>query len=538
MTKFVTVSEMLDIERTANKEGLTYDQMMENAGRGLAEVVSDGYPQVRERGVLGLVGKGNNGGDALVAVDLLFKEGWKTSAYIVGPREDDDPLMERLITADIEIINSHEDKGYKKLKKLLRDRAVVLDGLLGTGIKLPLREPLPHLLKTIGSHIASLENPPIIIAVDCPSGVDCETGDAAPECIKADLTVCMAAVKTGMLKFPTFDLLGELRVIDIGLPDDLKPWKGIKRRIVDRELVREILPRRPTDAHKGTFGTLLVVAGSINYTGAALLAGKAAYRIGAGLVTLAVPTPLHSALAGQFPEATWLLLPHESGVIASGAAKLISENLDRVTTMLVGPGLGLDDSTEEFIKRLFNLNRFKSRTGMGFIQLAKSDEETGPSLPPVVVDADGLKLLAKVDEWYTHLPYPAVLTPHPGEMAILTGLTKDEIQSNRLGVAERFAQKWGHVLVLKGAITIVASPDGETDIIPVASPALARAGTGDVLAGIIAGLRAQGVDAFNASAAGAWIHAQTGLEAAKNYGSSASVLAGDLLDWIPHIISN
>jgi len=280
------------------------------------------------------------------------------------------------------------------------------------------------------------------------------------------------------------------------------------------------------------------VAGSVNYTGAALLAGQAAYRVGAGLVTLAVPSPLHAALAGQFPEATWILLPHEMGVIAADAADLVSKNTERATALLIGPGFGLEDTTAEFLDRLLSENPKSSAGKIGFAQNArvKASKER-PKLPPIVADADGLKLLTRIPHWNARLPAPAVLTPHPGEMSVLTGLSRDEIQADRMGVAKKFSQQWGHVVVLKGAFSVVAAPDGRTAVIPVATPALARAGSGDVLSGLIAGLLAQGMEAFQAAAAGAWIHASAGLDAKEKLGNSASVLAGDVLDSVVEVLS-
>ena len=340
----------------------------------------------------------------------------------------------------------------------------------------------------------------------------------------------MAAVKHGLLKFPAFERVGGLQVVGIGLPEEgesLASWRAVQSFIPDEEWVRQVLPARPLDAHKGTFGTALVVAGSANFTGAAWLAGQAAYRIGAGLVTLAVPAPLHAALAGQFPEATWLLLPHKNGAIAADACQTVLENLGRVTAMLVGPGFGLAQTSADFLEGLL----------VGSIEhqqaerhSARSHTKPAPSeLPPLVIDADGLKLLANIENWPKRLPDPAVLTPHPGEMSVLTELSRDEIQADRLEVALHFSREWGHVVVLKGAFTLVAAPDGQVAVIPVATPALARAGTGDVLAGLIVGLRAQGMEAFQAAVAGAWVHAQAGLQAAEELGNTASVLAGDVL---------
>src|SRR5690606_11727029 len=187
-----------------------------------------------------------------------------------------------------------------------------------------------------------LDDVPLLVAVDCPSGVDCDTGQVAAETLPADLTVTMAAVKQGLLKLPAFEYVGELEVVDIGLPQDLSSLEAVHVDVAEEESVAAMLPARPADSHKGTFGTALVAAGSVNYTGAAMLAGMAAYRAGAGLVTMAVPAPLHGVLAGRFPEATWVLLPHELGVIAAHAAEVIAKNFESASALLLGPGFGTE----------------------------------------------------------------------------------------------------------------------------------------------------------------------------------------------------
>jgi len=351
--------------------------------------------------------------------------------------------------------------------------------------------------------------------------------------------VTLAAVKQGLLKLPAYDLIGELRVVDIGQLNELMSWQAVKNEVANDNLASSLLPERPTDAHKGTFGTALIVAGSVNYTGAALLAGKAAYRSGTGLVTLAVPAPLHPVLAGHFPEAIWLLLPHEMGSIASGAADVLTDNLERATALLVGPGLGLDDTTREFIATLLDDAHAKiSRARMGFLQSPRTKVDQKPAtLPPFIFDADGLKLLARIPNWFRLLPGLAILTPHPGEMSVLTGLAIEKIQKDRRAIAGKYAAEWGHVVVLKGAFTVIAAPDGRTTTIPVATPALAHAGTGDVLAGLITGLRAQGLEAYDAARLGAWVHARAGLAAAVIQGSTAAVLAGDVLEAVADVLA-
>jgi len=258
------------------------------------------------------------------------------------------------------------------------------------------------------------------------------------------------------------------------------------------------------------------------------------------LVTLAVPAPLHTALAGQFPEATWVLLPHEIGVIAASAVEVLRSNLDRATALLVGPGLGVEETTREFIENLLKgAGTAKAAHGrMGFVQARGARKAPDlAALPPLVFDADGLKLLAQLPDWQKLLPAHSILTPHPGEMSVLTRLETDEIQADRLAVARRFAQDWRQVVVLKGAFTVIAGPDGRTTTIPVATAALARAGTGDVLAGLIVGLRAQGMEAYDAARLGAWIHAQAGLLAEQALGDSAAVLAGDVLEAVPEVLA-
>jgi ADP-dependent NAD(P)H-hydrate dehydratase / NAD(P)H-hydrate epimerase len=541
MWKYVSVPEMVAIEKEADVNGLTYELMMENAGVGLADVVAHEYSEINEPGVLGLVGSGNNGGDTLVALARLARQGWRTSAYLIRQRAQDDPLVLRLQQAGGNIYSLSSDPDYQVLIAQIKNHAIIMDGVLGTGTRLPLKAELATALAFVRDTVNEIEGSHVV-AVDCPSGVDCDTGEAPSECIPAELTVTMAAIKQGLLKFPAYQLAGRIEVVGIGLGED-KPypiaWEDIHRIVPDPALVRKSLPKRPLDAHKGTFGTALIVAGSVNYTGAAWLAGRAAYKIGAGLVTLAVPQLLHAILAGQFPEATWLLLPDEMGVIASDACAVLRQGFNRATSLLVGPGFGTEETTKHFIENLFSGSLPGKKGGMGLVppkKLAGSGELAG--LPPLVLDADGLKLAAQMPDWPRRLPTLTILTPHPGEMSILTGLSVAEIQLDRVAIAEKYAKEWGHVVVLKGAFTVIASPGGDTAVLPIATPALARAGTGDVLAGLIVGLRAQGMDAYPAAVAGAWIHAQAGLKASARLGSTMSVIAGDVLDSVENVISD
>jgi len=505
--KYVSVQEMISIEKAADAAGHSYSAMMEAAGKGLAEEVHSRFNHLSNKRIAALVGSGNNGGDALVALDYLGSWGWTITALLCRNRVEGDPLVARVIdrggrlvdwTSGKQRINNFHDE--------LSSESLIIDGLLGTGIKLPLKDPIKSQLNLMKEYISDIDNKPVIVAVDCPSGVDCDTGEVDPACLPANLTITMAAVKKGLLEFPAYSYLGDLCLVEIGLPEGLPEFAQITREIVTHEWIKSVLPPRPLDAHKGIFGTALVIAGSVKYPGAAVLAGEAAYRSGAGLVTIAVPGSIFQGLIERLPEATWIRLEDQDGGISSGALSQIKKNLDRPTALLVGPGLGLNNSTGVFLEGLFNIK----------------------SLPPLVLDADSLRLARNLKEWPAIIPDGSILTPHPGEMAAMTGLTTSEIQSDRVGMAENYARVWNQVIVLKGAHTVIADPGGETKIFQGGNPGLARAGSGDVLAGVITGLAAQGVPPFYAAAAGVWLHGQAGKLAASRIGSQASVLAGDI----------
>ena len=502
--------------------------------KGLAQQVHHRFGDGRCKAVMGLIGAGNNGGDGLVALTWLAQNGWEVRAYIVSPRVEDDPNLAAFIEAGGVSLSLEDDPEFVHLDAWLDASVVLLDAVLGTGFHLPMRDSVGVVL----AHVANSPTQPFVVAVDCPSGVDCDSGEAAEECIPANLTVCMAAVKQGLIRLPAWQLLGELETVNIGLSEDMAGLKGIDLEVILQEDVCRMLPERPLVSHKGTYGTVTVVAGSVNYTGAAYLASKAAYRIGAGLVQTAVPGPLYEVLAGQLPEAIWLVLPDEMGVIHQKGAALVRENLERTSALLLGPGWGGEETTAVFLKNLLDTKPSKAKHGgIGFVGgKGKPVDEDEISLPPLVIDADGLKLLKTLTDWQHLLPPESILTPHPGEMAILSGLPISEIQAEREVLAGVYAREWGHVVVLKGAFTVIASPDGRTAVIPIASSALASAGMGDVLAGMIAGLRAQGLPAYEAACTGAWLHARAGLVAAERCGCEASVIASDVLDAISHVL--
>jgi NAD(P)H-hydrate epimerase len=531
--KQVSVAQMKDLERQADAGGLSYAQMMANAGLALAQVVNQRYFQRPTRHVLGLVGSGNNGGDCLIALRHLADWGWQTQVYLLKARGEDDAPLADYRKAGGEVLVCDDDHGFRALRQNSLGADLILDGILGTGVQLPLKGNVQHALAVL----KEMRDLPAVIAVDCPSGVDCDSGKAAKECLPAELTVCMAAVKAGLLKQPALSLCGEIIGVGIGLPDDLPAWLEATVEVMDAGTAAANFPKRPADSHKGTFGTCMVAAGSVNYCGAALLASRAAYRVGAGLVRAAVPGAIYDTLAGQLAEATWLMLPHTLGAINGGAAKVVQANLEGVDALLLGPGWGLAAETRQFLENLLNAQTGTgAKAAIGFTTPKNEKRSSQQKLPAMVIDADGLKLLAQIENWHEKIK-GAVLTPHPGEMAVLSGLSITQIQKDREAIAREYAQCWEQVLVLKGALTVIASPSGEVSVIPAATSALATAGTGDVLAGMITGLIAQGIEPFAAAKTAAWLHARAGVKAAHQLGSEASVVAGDVIDQITGVLN-
>ncbi len=503
--KVISVEEMRVVEKSADANGISYDRMMQNAGKGIADWLLKHLPL--QKGAVGLVGSGNNGGDTLIALTELSHRGVRTIAFLVKQREKD-PLVKTYLDSGGSVICMIDEHGLDYLKAALIPGAVLLDGILGTGVRLPIRGDL---LDTMIELCQLVENRSkvIRIAVDCPSGVDCNTGEISEAVITADHTLCMAAIKQGLLKQPARSYAGTLHGIEIGISDETEQLGPGSPEMLDSSFVRENLPDRQDSGHKGSFGTCLVVAGSKPYTGAAFLTGKGAYRAGCGLVHVGTTKPVYESLSGQLIEAVWTVLPEFNDGYDPQGAKLLSDGISKADSIVIGPGWGLQDGNIDFLKNLLPMI---------------------PKETPALFDADGLKLLTRIDSWWTRIPVNTVLTPHPGEMSILTGLDIKEIQENRWEYVKEYARRWGIVLVLKGAVTVIASPDGQLFINPVSNSALATAGSGDVLSGVIGGLLAQHVPTVIAAASGVWVHAQGALAACEMRGEEASVTAKDILD--------
>lgn len=548
--KIITVEKSRYLENRANESGLSYAEMMENAGRATAQVIRR-RTGAKDRRIVVLVGPGNNGGDGLVAAHHLWEMSARVTCYLWKREGEGDANLQRVKDDRLPLVWAEDDAGLEALRGLLSGADVVVDALLGVGVSRPIGGSLKELLDAVRQALAERRWPdglaeavplgsegdtPLVVAVDCPTGLNCDTGALDPAALSADVTVTFAYPKVGLLRFPGAGAVGEMVVADIAIPPELADDVPLEMATAAR--VRDWLPQRPASAHKGTFGRALIVAGSVNYVGAAALAGAGAKRVGTGLVTMALPMPIQAAVAANLAEATYLLLPHDMGVIASEAVKVLRENLAGYDALLLGPGLTQEEETVAFVHAFLGLERAQRKARLGFVARSEAEEPEQSTLPPLVVDADGLNALAKAaadgGQWWKALPPETVLTPHPGEMARLMGgeVTAREVQADREGVARRMAEKWGAVVVLKGAFTVVAAPDGRVMVVPFANPGLATAGSGDVLAGAIVGLRAQGMAAFEAAVAGAYLHGLAGELARADLGDMGTV-AGDLPPRLP-----
>jgi hydroxyethylthiazole kinase-like uncharacterized protein yjeF len=512
--KVVTAEQMREIDSRAAGIGLTTEILMENAGRAVAEEIKKLAGKVIGKHILVIVGPGNNGGDGLVAGRHLADSGAEVNIYLCSKRPEGDKNLALVQQHGIPIIQAEQDRNFARLDEFLNTSQILVDAVFGTGRSRVLGGVFKEVMTRV---IAAKKKTPrlMIVAVDIPSGLDADTGDIDPGCPWVDATVTLGYPKPGLFNFPGAERAGRVIIADIGLPPSM--GENIPTELITEDWVKSVLPARPVGANKGSFGKVLVVAGSINYIGAAYLACMGAARVGAGLVTLSTASSLQPILAAKMAEVTYLPLPEsEAGVIAAEAASIVKQNLPEYKVLLMGCGLGQKADVAEFVKTvLFNLKK-------------------GPS-PQLVLDADALNTLAQIPDWWQKLSQDAILTPHPGEMARLAAVAVDEVQRQRLEIARKAAVEWRKVVVLKGACTIVAASDGRARISGAANPGLASAGTGDVLTGVVAGLVAQGLPLFDAAACGVYLHAQAGEIVRRELGE-AGMLAGDLLPALPKVI--
>ncbi len=508
--KILTTAQMRQVEQECAKSGISTGVLMENAGKAVAEEVKRILGNIEQKRILLLIGPGNNGGDGLVAARHLHDQGAEISLYLFGQRASDDVNFRLVRERGITCVDAVGRKSLDWLDKYLSSAAAVIDAIFGTGKSRPLSDVFGQAVNKVKQ--AKERLPGLrIIALDLPSGLNADSGTVTPSCLYADNTITLGFPKPGLYQFPGAEKAGQVSVADIGIPSSLADY--VNDELLTDKWVRSILPRRSLSANKGTFGRVLVAAGSINYIGAAYLACSGAMRVGAGRVTLAIASSLQPILASKLTEVTYLPLPETSpGNTSDEAANLIHNELKQYDVLLIGCGLGQTPAATRFVKSVL----------VGRKKL----------LLPLVLDADALNTLAKVRNWWQKVPDNAILTPHPGEMARLTGLSVEEVQSDRIRLSRKMAREWHKTVVLKGAYTVVASPEGRCCISPFANPGLASAGTGDVLSGVIAGLMAQGLSVYEAAAAGVYIHGKAGEQVRDRLGDTGMV-AGDLLPELP-----
>ncbi len=496
-----SVAEMRSLERAAAEAGIAESQLMDLAGAAIAAEIIRAAAPLSGQKVLILVGPGNNGGDGLVIARRLARAGASVDVVLARPRSDD----RNLDLALAEWVRVH-DFAETRLSRLARHADIIVDCLLGIGSSPPLRGAVLEMLRQTAGH------PALRVACDVPTGIDADGGAADAEAFAADMTVSAGPVKIGSLTYPARAVSGRIIATDIGIPatalDDLPG------RVITSESTAPNLPERPLDAHKGTYGRVLVIAGSARFRGAATLTCAGAQRSGAGYVTLAAIEPVVAATAALTPGVTFEPLPENRGVIAAATGPRIVELVNMTRATVLGPGLDRGDDTGALIREI----------------LAGAAEGSR-----LVIDADALNALAPLDGSVADSVAECILTPHPGELTRLLGGDTETVNAGRLAAAREGAGRSGSILVLKGAGTIIATPGGRYAIAPQFAPALATAGSGDVLAGIIGSLLAQGMEPLPAASAAVLIHNRAGIAAAAEIGVGGTI-APDLPDFIPGIL--
>ncbi len=506
--KVLSIRQLREVEAAADRSLLSYEAMMLRAGAAASAFLQRRRSITAATKIAFLIGKGNNGGDGLVMANELARSiDADIRLYLLHPRDSSDKPYQAARRARLPVTLAADDHEGQQLAGLIQSADILIDAVLGIGARLPLRGEAAVALERANECLRHRAARPFILAIDCPSGIDCDTGEADEFVIAADATITFIAAKKGHFTFPAARYVGTLEIDSIGIPDSLPELDQIKAMVVDARAASSLLPARPLDGHKGAFGKVMVVAGSQHYIGAVALAAEAAYRSGAGLVTIATTRRLIETVAGYLREPTWLPLPEIEGAIAESAADLLVDEADGYDALLAGCGLGRHESTHAFLRRLLASDR----------------------LPASVLDADALNLLSQDKAWWARLPSDTIITPHPGELARMMSLSAKAVNADRWAIARQCAEDWDLVILLKGAHTLVAAPDGRIGVLPFKTDALSTAGAGDILAGLIAGLRAQGLNAFESACLGAFVHGSAGIIAAEAVGSSRSVIAGDVL---------
>jgi hydroxyethylthiazole kinase-like uncharacterized protein yjeF len=512
--KLATASQMQDLDRkTIQGCGIAGIVLMENAGRGAAELLVRSFPEVRTGWVAVLAGRGNNGGDGFVMARHLMNWGIATKVYLFSSTDDVKgdarTNLESWLKIGGELIEIPYRGNFTKSKKELADASLIVDALFGTG----LHSEVTGVVKDVISFINSLPTP--VMAVDIPSGLDATGGTVLGAAMRADLTATFGLAKIGQAVEPGIDYVGRLDVVDIGIPRSVIAEVDITVHLIDpEELHPGLLDPRPSQAHKGDYGHLFVLAGSPGKTGAAAMICQGAVRTGAGLVTLGISASLNPILEAKLTEAMTEPLPDAgSGYLSPDASERITQLLKGKTACALGPGISTQPQVQELLLALV------------------------PAITvPLIIDADGITAVASRPEIMKECKGPVILTPHPGEMARLVGITPKKVQDDRIGVAKNFATTYECIVVLKGNRTVIATPDEKVYINPTGNPGMASGGMGDVLTGMIGGLIAQGLSPVDAALWGVYLHGLAGDIAVQTVGE-ISLIAGDILDYLPDALT-
>lgn len=527
--KVVTAAEMQNIDQNTIKGiGIPAIVLMETAGSEIVQKIVNYYPNAHRIAIF--VGKGNNGGDGLVIARQLAHSGRDVSIFLVSPQDSftEEAHINLQISKNLglhieEILTDtafSDALGYnsstkRSLHNSITSCDLIVDAILGTGLRGDVR---PHLSNVINA-INALSIP--ILAVDLPSGLDADTGNPLGTCIQADRTVTIGLPKRGLLVHPGAELSGKLDVVDIGFPHKVIDEQNIKVNWITEKEAVEWIPERPPSSYKGSYGRVLVIAGSTGMTGAAALASEASLRIGAGLVTLAIPESLNPILEEKLSEVMTLPLSEtEEGSFTVSSVSPILEYAEKNKSVIaIGPGISQHPETVEFVHQLIQENH---RQKLDF---------------RIVIDADGLNALAQKKDLLQLLDEKAVLTPHPGEMSRLIDIPVSKLEADRIRTSEEFAREYGVTLVLKGAPTITSDSNGNTWINSTGNAGMATAGMGDVLTGVIAGLIAQNAPLEKAATLGVYLHGLAGNIVAEQKGMHG-LIASDVLNALPQTISS
>lgn len=504
MKPVLSPQQAVELDRQTQAGGVPAEVLMERAGRAVARAVTDLCGGSYGRRAVVVCGKGNNGGDGSVAARHLARWGVGVSVLTVEPPQGGhEPAAANLLRL-AEVGVRVRTCSPARLERELARADVAVDAIFGTGFR-----GVPE--DGWAAAIAGLNaGTPPVVAVDIPSGVDGTTGAVEGEAVWSDLTVTFGAAKTGAVLMPGAERAGALRVVDIGFPDALIRTNVFMTEPAD---VRAWLPARAADSHKRASGVLLVVAGSREMTGAASLIARAAGRIGAGLIIVAVPAGILPVVQASTTEAVFLALAETSdGTVSADGLDAVLDALGRAHALAIGPGLSAQEETAGFVRDLVRA-----------------------SPVPAVVDADGLNAFAGRPGDLVDRKSDVVLTPHVGEFGRLTGVSAHELESDRLTHARALAATTNAITLLKGSRSLIASPDGTVRVNPTGGPVLATAGSGDVLTGMIGGLLARGLDPADAAAGGAYLHGVAGILAGRMSGEGT--LAGDLVQRIPDAVA-